>query len=111
MGSLLKLLFWGLLWIVIGTITSPFKKKGHENCLTWAMKKWEQEDGYLVIRWCRSSNHNFKWPHFLWLPLDKHQDLQHVVPSIDNPQKKSIPEPWFDPKHLQGDALDSPKDN
>jgi hypothetical protein len=80
--------------------------------MTWAVDKFDNDGGYLVIRWCRTSNHRFKWPHFLWLPADKHQHLQHVVPQdIENFSKKMIPSPWFDPQKLHGDGEDTHKDN
>jgi hypothetical protein len=73
--------------------------------MTWAIDKWEKEGGYLVVRWCRSSKHEwFKWPHFLWLPADKHHELEHVIPvDCTGIEQKNVPDPWFDPKHIQGD--------
>jgi hypothetical protein len=80
--------------------------------MTWAVNKFDTEGGYLVIRWCRSSRHSIKWPHFLWLPADKHQYLQHVVPKdSDVMEKRFIPSPWFEPQKLQGDSTLTSKDN
>lgn len=113
MRTLLKLMFWFVMWIPTWLLTYRLKKPGQENCMTWAIKKWDQDGGYLVVRWCRSSRHEwFKWPHFLWLPEDKHQDLQHVIP-IDFTllDKKHIPSPWFDPQERSGDDVLIPKEN
>lgn len=105
MRTLFKLIFWFVLWIPTYYITVWFKKKGQENCMTWAVSQWDKEGGYLVVRWCRSARHSwFRWPHFLWLPADKHQDLEHVIPvNCDHLEKKHIPNPWFDPQHIRGD--------
>lgn len=98
-----RLLFWGNIWFLIWLFALPWKK-AQENCLTWALKKWTTEGGYLVIRWSRSNRISwFAWPHFFWLS-EKHQDgLRHVVPR-DNPNgPRYTPRPWFDPLEVEGD--------
>lgn len=73
--------------------------------MTWAFKQWDHSGGYLVIRWCRSYKYEWlRWPHFLWLPGDKHQELEHVIPNDDTAlTKKTIPQPWFHPVRVKGD--------
>ncbi len=107
--SQFKLVGWFLLWILIWLVSVPFKKKGQVNCFTWAIDKWDNDGGYLVIRWCRSSKLSwFKWPHFLWLPEDKHQELLHVVPANQTRlSTKYVPDPWFTPEVLKSDDPNS----
>ena len=107
MRTLFKLIFWFTMWIPTYAITVWFKKKGQENCMTWAVDKFENEGGYLVVRWCRSARHDWlRWPHFLYLPADQHHVLQHVIPvDCSRLEKKHIPEPWFDPQRVQGDDV------
>lgn len=102
------LLLWGAIWIPIWILSLPWKR-GRENCLTWVLHKWVTEGGYIAIRWCRHNKSFIQWPHFLWLPEEKHEHLQHIIPKYDV-EKHYFPSPWFDPKFIQGDP-DNIKDN
>lgn len=111
MRSLIRLVFWGLLWIPAWFITNLIrhltKKPRLDNCLTWAVRKWESDGGYLVIRWARSAKYRWmRWPHFLWLPEDKHQDVKHFLPKVDDQHMKLIPNAWFEGKIQTGDPPD-----
>lgn len=111
MWSFLKLVVWGLLWTPIWFMTIVIRKikkrPRMDNCLSWALRKWTTEGGYLVIRWCRSNRISFiRWPHFLWLPPDKHQDLKHFVPKKADQHMKLIPDAWFEGKIQTGDDKD-----
>jgi hypothetical protein len=89
------------------------RKKDQHNCLTWALDEWEKTDGYLVIRWCRSSRHKWlRWPHFLILDKDHHEKLRHFLPDdtakIDT---KLFPDIWFDGAEKQGDDPETTEEN
>ena len=107
------MLMWGLGWYWIWFWTWPFRR-GRHNCLTWAVDKWNNDDGYLVIRWSRRHRHDFfRHPHFLWLDKEHHTLLEHVIPPPEemvneDGSKKThvIPRPWFDPQHTIGDPED-----
>lgn len=107
--SLFKIVGWFFIWILIWTVTIFFRKKHQENCLTWATKNWDEKGGYLVIRWCRSIKYpNIRWPHFLWLPADKHHDLEHIIPNTFDKLSGDMLTPWFDPVPLRGDEMKGP---
>lgn len=81
------------------------KKPRIDNCVTWAVRKWQEQptDSYLVIRWCRSSRTDFKWPHFMWLEYNESIKFKHFVPKIDNQETKFIPDAFFEGKVATGD--------
>ena len=110
MWSYLKVIFWGILWVPIGFLTLlPFRKRG-DNCLSYALTKWDNEGGYLVIRWCRCSKHTWlKWPHFLWLDKKYHAQLEHIIPTGEDvrvEQDHTLPRPWFKARVVRGDPED-----
>lgn len=103
MWSYLKVLIWGALWYPIWLLTLAFRG-GRDNCLTYALRKWDSEGGYLVIRWCRSNRVKWiKWPHFLWLSERWHRRLEHVIPDKEHTEKHTLPRPWFEPRVVHGD--------
>ena len=106
MWSYFKLTWWACFWFVLWIIFAPIRK-GRDNCLTYALEKWDKEGGYLVIRWCRSNKVKWlRWPHFMWLD-DKYQRfVEHAVPSKDEFELKYVPKPWFDPVVRKGDPKD-----
>lgn len=107
MRSYTKVLIWGIIWLFVWIISTPFRHR-RDNCLSWAIEKWERDGGYLVIRWCRTSKHSWMtWPHFLWLPEDKHHDLQHAIPVEEqDDDERLVPKLWFNPRFIQGDPED-----
>lgn len=110
MRGFFKLLFWMNLWAVTYIVTYPFKPSKHgDNCLTYALRRWAKDDGYLVIRWCRSNMISWvKWPHFLWLDSTNHQNLHHLIPDDDSSSRKHlIPDLWFKGHTKNGDDEDN----
>lgn len=102
MWSYCKIIIWGVIWLLVWIICTPFRHK-RDNCLTWAIEKWEQEGGYLVIRWCRTGKF-IAWPHFLWLPEQKHRHLQHAIPvEEEDDDLRTVPKVWFNCRLIQGD--------
>lgn len=100
----LRLWIWCNLWMIIWLFALPFKKKGQENCLTYALQRLATEEGYLVIRWARSAKYPLLvWPHFLFLAAKDHHQVQHLVPEKDQKTKTKIPVIWFDGKVRIGD--------
>lgn len=111
MWSYARITVWAIVWLIIWFFIVPFRRK-RDNCLTWAMRKYDEEGGYLVIRWARTSRWKWlRWPHFLWLPPDKHKELQHCIPKEDAHTEKSVPTPWFDSEIKQGDEEDDKPEN
>lgn len=106
MWSYVKLILWGMAWCVLWITFQPWRKE-RNNCLTWAVDKWNKDGGYLVIRWCRHTTLSWiVWPHFLWLDEKYHIYLEHVVPvEGDNPDHL-LPSAWFEEKHMVGDPED-----
>lgn len=104
MWTFVKIVIWGLLWFPIWIFTLPFKK-GRDNCLIWTLRKFDTEGGYICIRWCRSNKiPMIKWPHFLWLPPDQADKLQHIVPVDEvGGEEHKLPVPWFAPENRVGD--------
>ena len=116
MLSFLKLVLWGLVWAPAWgfTVMARYFKKSPrlDNCLTWALRRWEEEGGYLCIRWCRSNRiEKINWPHFLWLPPDKHQELRHFVPLSEDQGPRFLPDAWFEGKVQKGDDEDEVMEN
>lgn len=104
MWSYFKLTSWACFWFVLWLVFAPFRY-GRDNCLTYALKKWQTSGGYLCIRWCRSNKVRWiQWPHFLWLD-EKHGErfLQHAVPIKKEHDEQFVPHPWFEPKIKVGD--------
>lgn len=96
-------MFWTILWIPVWIITRPFKGK-KDNCLNWALNKWDTDGGYLVIRWCRHNKCTWlQWPHFMWMSEEHNKHIQHIVPEEPLDATHSIPYPWFTYKHVEGD--------
>lgn len=105
MRSYLKLLAWGILWGLAWIVSCPWRQ-GRDNCLTWAVKKWQHEGGYLVIRWCRHNTVKWvSWPHFLWLDEKHHHHLEHRLP-IEPDSGHFLPAAWFDGQNVVGDPED-----
>lgn len=108
MLSFIKLLAWGCLWLPAWAVTVTIrhfqKKPKQDNCLSWALRKWNNHGGYLVIRWCRSNTIKWiQWPHFLWLPPSYHEDLRHYVPKEEDQTRHVLPAPFFEGQVVQGD--------
>jgi len=108
MLSLVRLLVWGALWVVAWIATTLVrtlqKRPRMDNCLTWAIRKWDRDGGYLVIRWCRSAKYSWmRWPHFLWLSSDDHLHLRHLMPKQDDQHTRIVPKMWFEGKVRVGD--------
>lgn len=104
MWSYAKLTFWACFWFALWIIVAPIRH-GRDNCLTYALRKWDEEGGYLVIRWCRSNKVRWiQWPHFLHLSY-KHGErfLEHAVPKEKEHDEQLLPHPWFEPKVKVGD--------
>lgn len=109
MWSFAKLVAWGLLLLVIWPyieLKRKLLKKPHiDNCVTWAVRRWEEKpESYLCIRWCRSSRTDLKWPHFLWLEAPQNPDMKHFIPLIDQQETKFIPDAFFEGKIVTGDS-------
>lgn len=106
MWSYIKVIVWGTIWLLVWIIMVPLRGN-RQNCLSWAIEKWDQEGGYLVMRWCRSNRSQWiMWPHFLWLPEDKHHQLEHVIPVPEQDDAAQIvPKVWFDHVHMVGDHV------
>lgn len=103
MYSYFKLTLWAILWFFLWIMMAPFRN-GRENCLTYAVKRWDTEGGYLAIRWCRSNKSKWIiWPHFAWLPEKYQRFLEHAVPENKEHDSQLIPDPWFKPKIKKGD--------
>lgn len=112
MWSFLKLMIWGLLWLITWPLITVYrhvaKKPRIDNCFTWAIREWQENDsGYLVIRWCRSSRTGIKWPHFLFLHVEDHSQLRHFMPLTSDQHIKFFPEAFFEGKIQKGDPVDS----
>lgn len=108
-----RLAFWTLFWSLLWPIMQIFRKKGQHNCITWAINEWEQKDGYIVIRWCRSSKYSWlRWPHFLFLDQEHHENLRHFLPDdTSDLDKKLIPDMWFHGTEKSGDHPDDSDEN
>lgn len=103
--SFIKLVTWIVVWVLLWFPFLLFRK-GRDNCLTWALRKWEAEGGYLVIRWCRSSKSSwFVWPHFLWMSDEHEKNVVHLVPTKKEQREQChrIPRPWFNGAVVKGD--------
>jgi len=113
MLSYLRLAFWTIFWLVVWPLVLPFKKRGQHNCVTWAMDEWDKDDGYIVIRWCRSSKFRWlRWPHFLYLDKENNEQLRHLLPTDDSKlTKRVVPDMWFTGKERVGDPQDFKGEN
>jgi len=114
MLSFIRLALWILFWSIVWPIMQLFRKKGQHNCVTWALNEWEEkEDGYIVIRWCRSSRFKWlRWPHLLFLDQENNDKLRHFLPNDSSKiDKKVIPDIWFDGTEATGDPLDKTDEN
>lgn len=57
------------------------------NCLVFALQKWRQEGGYLIIRKSKVG----WWPHFLWAKSLEGAKAFHFVPEKYETDLKSPP--------------------
>lgn len=110
MWSFIKVLFWGIAmlftWPPIALFRHVCKKPRMDNCFTFAIRKWQDEEGYLVIRWCRSNTISWlRWPHFLWLDPKYHENLIHFIPKRENQDDRAFPKPFFNGKVQKGDCV------
>lgn len=108
MWSLIKLVFWAIFWLVTSPFVALFRrltgKPRLDNCLTWSIRRWNQDDGYLVIRWSRGNKYTWlRWAHFLYLPKDKHQELIHFLPKSHDQDVSVVPDFFFEGKVKKGD--------
>ena len=108
MITFVRLLLWGIMWLPAWIITiavrSIYRKPKVDNCLSWSIRKWDTHGGYLVIRWCQSNKLKFlRWPHFMWLPAQYHQELRHYIPKSEDSNKHMFPAPFFEGKIQRGD--------
>jgi hypothetical protein len=111
MWSYFKLTIWAILWLLLWVVIAPFRGS-KDNCLTWAMRKHDEEGGYLVIRWCRTNKFRWiKWPHFMWLDKKHHKHLKHCIPKEDATTDKFIPHPWFHGRIKKGDSKEDGEEN
>jgi hypothetical protein len=92
-------------WIITTIIRKTRKKPRLDNCLTWALRKWDKEGGYLVIRWCTSAKYPWmRWPHFMWLSSQYHEELRHFIPRDDVAKpERVIPALFFQGKVVRGE--------
>lgn len=109
MSSFIKLWLWGALWLIIWPVVAAYRylrnKPRIDNCFTWAVRRWQDEpESYLVIRWCRSSKTQLKWPHFLWLPAETTAEVKHFLPMKDDQGKRYVPDLFFEGKVVTGDC-------
>lgn len=109
MLNLLRLTLWLIVWIIAWIVATPFRKKGYDNCITHALKKWDENpDGYIVIRWCRNNKTRaLRWPHMLWLDPNDHEKLEHAVSKKFI--KRTLPQIWFEPVIVHSDPKDEEK--
>lgn len=104
MWSYFKLTVWAVLWLWLLAFFFIFTRKGRDNCLSWAMRKHDEDGGYIVIRWCRSNKVRWlNWPHFLWLDKKHGEHLMHYVPVEKDHDEKFVPHPWFKGHIKKGD--------
>ncbi len=103
-----RLVAWSIFWLVLWPILRLTRGRGEDNCVTWAMDRVDQEGGYLVIRWTRSTKYQWIiWPHFLYLPADKHEVLEQWVPKDDEHATSAmVPRMWFEGEIEYGDSDD-----
>ena len=116
MWAFFQLMVWGLVWLLTWPTVTLYrkiaKKPRLDNCLTWAIRRWQEEEGYLVIRWCRSNKVSWiRWPHFMWLPMDKHQDLKHFIPLEWDQRYHMFPKAFFEGKIVTGDEEEEHLEN
>ena len=113
MLSLLRLALWTIFWLLLWPPMQFFRKKGQHNCVTWAINEWDTKEGYIVIRWCRSSKFKWlRWPHFLFLDQEHFKHVRHFVPNNRAKVKNEIvPALWFDGHEKQGDPPDRADEN
>jgi hypothetical protein len=116
MRAFFRLLMWGIVWTPVWLVVIIYRalknKPTIDNCLSWALRQWQQEGGYLVIRWSRSAKFKvIRWPHFAWLPDHQHDVIQHYVPVHDDHMTHALPLPWFEGYVRQGDPPDDVNEN
>lgn len=101
MASYVRLVVWATIWLILWLVITPIRRKRH-NCITYAIDRWDNDGGYLVIRWCRNSKLKWlRWPHFSYLAPEHHIHLEHAQSSNTDP--RIVPQFWFDPIVKHGD--------
>jgi hypothetical protein len=70
------------------------KKEFRTNCFVYAIVKFINEGGYLVVR----RSHLTKFWHFLWM---KNGEIKHYVPK--DPRKRVMPPVLFEGIVKEGD--------
>ena len=106
MRSYYRLVLWSIFWAALWPFMLIFKKEDEENCVTWAMKKWEENPkGYVVIRWSRSNKYPWlSWPHFLFMETEG-EEFKHLLPENANDiDKHLVPAMWFKGEEATGDS-------
>jgi hypothetical protein len=116
MWAFFKLLLWGAIWFIIWPIVTMYRtiarKPRVDNCFSWAVRRWQEEEtGYLVIRWCRSSRTGMKWPHFLFLDKQHCEHMKHFLPLKEDQEYKFLPDAFFEGKVVTGDNEDDQLEN
>ena len=113
MLSYIRLALWTIFWLLVWPPLQLFRKKGQHNCVTWAINEWDTKEGYLVIRWCRSSRYKWlRWPHLLFLDQEQQEHLRHFLPDdTSKVDKQVIPDMWFDGTEKIGDSPENADEN
>lgn len=117
MWSFFQLMVWGLVWLLtwpaVTIYRKVFKKPRLDNCFTWAIRRWhDEENSYLVIRWARVNMISWlRWPHFMWLPADKSKDVRHFVPLEWDQNYRMFPKAFFEGKVVTGDNKEENLEN
>ena len=70
-----------------------------QNCFFFAIKRWFQRGGYLIIRKSRFG----PFPHFIWAKDLRDAEIEHYVP-ID-PKHRLIPPLFFSGKIKRDDSV------
>lgn len=112
MRAYYRLVLWSIFWALVWPFALLTRKK-RDNCLTWAMKRWEENpEGYLVIRWSRSAIFSWlRWPHFLFIEAEDER-MHHLMPKNANDvDKHVVPAVWFEGEVTEGDALKNGYEN
>jgi hypothetical protein len=52
-----------------------------------------------------------RWPHFLWLSEEHHEELKHFLPRVDDMDLHYLPAPWFEGRVQKGDPPETLGEN